>query len=62
MFRIANRKAPHNLYADTELVREYIDQKGYLFNQDVNPGPLYNFGNDQNNWSEGADRVTIKYS
>ena len=26
MFRIANRKAPHNLYADTELVREYIDQ------------------------------------
>ena len=30
MFRIANRKAPHNLYADTELVREYIDQKGFL--------------------------------
>ena len=48
MFRIANRKAPHNLYADTELVREYIDQKGFLFNQDVNP--LYDFGNDQSNW------------
>ena len=60
MFRIANRKAPHNLYADTELVREYIDQKGFLFNQDVNP--LYNFGNDQSNWSTELDRVTVKYS
>ena len=60
MFRIANRKAPHNLYADTELVREYIDQKGFLFNQDVNP--LYDFGNDQSNWVTGAGRVTVKYS
>ena len=60
MFRIGNRKAPHNLYADTELVREYIDKKGFLFNQDVNP--LYNFGNDQSNWTPGAGRVTIKYS
>ena len=60
MFRIGNRKAPHNLYADTELVREYIDNKGFLFNQDVNP--LYNFGNDQSNWTPGAGRVTIKYS
>ncbi len=60
MFRIANRKAPHNLYADTELVREYIDQKGYLFNQDVDP--LYDFGNDQSNWVSGAGRVTVKYS
>ena len=60
MFRIANRKAPHNLYADTELVREYIDQKGFLFNQDVDP--LYDFGNDQSNWETGAGRVTVKYS
>ena len=60
MFRIANRKAPHNLYADTELVREYIDARGYLFNQNVEP--LYRFGNDQTNWSDDAGRVTIKYS
>ena len=60
MFRIANRKPPHNLYADTELVREYIDEKGFLFNQDVNP--LYDFGNDQSNWSTDANRLTIKYS
>ena len=60
MFRIANRKAPHNLYADTELVRKYIDERGYLFNQDINP--LYKFGNDQTKWIEGASRVTVKYS
>ena len=60
MFRIPDRNAPHNLYADTELVREYIDSKGFLFNQDVNP--LYNFGTDQNNWSPGANRITLKYS
>jgi len=60
MFRIANRKAPHNLYADTELVREYIDSKGFLFNQDVSP--LYSFGNNQSSWLTGANRVTVKYS
>ncbi len=60
MFRIANRNAPHNLYADTELVREYIDERGFLFNQDV--VPLYKFGNDQTKWLDGAGRVTIKYS
>ncbi len=60
MFRIANRKAPHNLYADTELVRKYIDDRGYLFNQNVRP--LYEFGNDQTKWAEGAGRVTIEYS
>ena len=60
MFRIANRNAPHNLYADTELVRENIDERGYLFTQNVEP--LYRFGNDQTNWSDDAGRVTIKYS
>tara|TARA_B100000886_G_scaffold338157_2_gene300390 strand:- start:1018 stop:2139 length:1122 start_codon:yes stop_codon:yes gene_type:complete len=60
MFRIANRNAPHNLYADTELVRKYIDDRGYLFNQDVKP--LYEFGNDQSKWIDGAGRVTLKYS
>ncbi len=60
MFRILDRVAPHNLYADTELVREYIDQKGFLFNQDVNP--IFSFGNNQSSWSTGANRVTLKYS
>ena len=61
MFRISNRKAPHNLYADTELVRERIEERGFYFLQ-PGPGPLYPFGLNQNNWVEGADRVTVKYS
>ena len=60
MFRISDRNAPHNLYADTELVREYIDERGYLFNQDIDP--LYDFGNNQTAWSQGANKVTLKYS
>ena len=61
MFRISSRKAPHNLYADTELVREKINDRGFYFLQ-PGPNPLYPFGLDQNNWSEGASKVTIKYS
>ena len=61
MFRISNRKAPHNLYADTELVRERIEERGFYFLQ-PGPGPLYPFGLNQNNWVKGADRVTVKYS
>jgi hypothetical protein len=61
MFRISNRNAPHNLYADTELVRDVITDKGYYFLQ-PGPEPLYSFGNDQANWDEGAARITIKYS
>lgn len=61
MFRISSRNAPHNLYADTELIRERIDERGFFFLQ-PGPQPLYNFGLDQNNWSEGAEKVTIKYS
>ena len=61
MFRISNRKAPHNLYADTELVRERIEERGFYFLQ-PGPGPLYPFGLNQNNWLEGADKITVKYS
>lgn len=61
MFRISSRKAPHNLYADTELVRERINERGFYFLQ-PGPNPLYPFGLDQNNWNEGASKITIKYS
>ena len=61
MFRIANRNAPHNLYADTELVRGVVNDKGYYFLQ-PGPQPLYDFGYNQSNWEEGATRITIKYS
>ena len=61
MFRISSRKAPHNLYADTELIRQKINDKGYYFLQ-PGPEPLYAFGLDQSNWLPGADKVTVKYS
>ena len=61
MFRISSRNAPHNLYADTELVRQRIDERGFYFLQ-PGPGPLYPFGLNQNNWNDGADKITIKYS
>ena len=61
MFRISSRNAPHNLYADTELVRQRIEDRGFFFLQ-PGPGPLYPFGLNQNNWSNGADKITIKYS
>ena len=61
MFRISNRKAPHNLYADTELVRERIEERGFYFLQ-PGPGPLYPFGFNQNNWNVGAGKITIQYS
>ena len=61
MFRISSRNAPHNLYADTELVRERIEERGFYFLQ-PGPGPLYPFGLNQNNWIDGADKITIKYS
>ena len=60
MFRISDRKAPHNLYADTELVRSVIDGRGFPFNPP--PYSIYPFGNNQENWSVGSARVIIKYS
>ena len=61
MFRIGSRNAPHNLYADTELVRGVVDSKGYKFLQ-PGPNPIYPFGFDQSNWDSGANKITIKYS
>ena len=61
MFRIGSRNAPHNLYADTELVRGIIDSKGYKFLQ-PGPNPLFPFGYNQINWEAGANKITIKYS
>ena len=61
MFRISSRNAPHNLYADTELVRERIEDRGFFFLQ-PGPGPLYPFGFNQDNWQVGADKITVTYS
>ena len=60
MFRIDSRSAPHNLYSDTELVRKIIDTRGFAFNPP--PGPIYPFGNNQDNWLSGSNRIIVNYS
>ncbi|MDH3463363.1 MAG: DUF3048 domain-containing protein, partial [Acidimicrobiia bacterium] len=41
-FRVFGRSAPHNLYVNTILLRDYADQKGYA---DTPPdGPIWRFG------------------
>ena len=58
MYRISSRNAPHNLYADTELVRQRIEDRGFYFLQ-PGPGTLYPFGLNQNNWNNGADKIIM---
>ena len=41
MFRISGRRAPHNLYADTTLLREIADNRGY---PNAPPPPMFSFG------------------
>lgn len=41
-FRISGRSAPHNLYVNTHLLREYADERGF---PDLPPeGPIWEFG------------------
>lgn len=42
-FRISGRSAPHNLYVNTILLREYADDRGYA--DDPQDGPMWEFGN-----------------
>ncbi len=41
-FRISGRRAPHNLYMDTNLMRVYADDRGYL--NEPQDGPMWEFG------------------
>ncbi len=41
-FRSSERRAPHNLYANTILLREYADEAGYP--DEPIPGPMWEFG------------------
>ncbi len=57
-FRISDRFAPHNLYANTLLLREYADEQGY---PDEPPnGPIWEFG-DLPSTAEEATSVTLDF-
>ena len=57
-FRISERSAPHNLYVDTNILRDIADERGY---SDAPPtGPLWNFG-PMSELSDPASSVTIDF-
>ena len=58
-FRVSTRRAPHNLYANTILLREYADAQGY---PDEPPtGPIWEFG-DLPATAEPASAVEINFA
>ena len=59
-FRISDRKAPHNLYADTEKLKKLAVRRGYL--KDVNPQPLFAWGEPSlTSWSNNS-YLTLAFS
>jgi len=57
-FRIPERSAPHNLYVDTNTLRETADDRGY---SDAPPtGPLWEFG-PLSEYADPARSVTIDF-
>jgi hypothetical protein len=57
LFRIRSRRAPHNLYADTLLIRQLADQRGY---PDHRPQPMWQFGHIPAS-AEEAGRISIDF-
>jgi hypothetical protein len=57
LFRIRSRRAPHNLYADTMLIRQLADQRGY---PDDRPQPMWQFGVLPDSAEEAA-RISIDF-
>jgi hypothetical protein len=51
-FRSSARPAPHNLYANTELLREYADEQGYP--DEPIDGPMWEFGPMRDDAEEAA--------
>jgi hypothetical protein len=58
-FRISSRSAPHNLYVDTSLLREYADEREY---PDMPPfGPIWEFG-EMPLTAQAASSVTLDFT
>jgi hypothetical protein len=51
-FRSPDRRAPHNLYTNTELLREYADEQGYP--DEPIDGPMWEFGPMRDDAEEAA--------
>ena len=57
-FRISSRSAPHNLYVDTALLREYAEARGYSSEP---PPDLFAWG-EAPPAEPGAESITIRFS
>jgi len=57
-FRISSRSAPHNLYVDTALLREYAEARGYSSEP---PPDLFTWG-EAPPAEPGAESITIRFS
>ncbi|HWL49175.1 MAG TPA: DUF3048 domain-containing protein, partial [Acidimicrobiia bacterium] len=51
-FRVSGRRAPHNLYTNTILLREYADERGYP--DEPIDGPMWEFGPMREDGEEAA--------
>ena len=58
-YRMSHRQAPHNLYASTEAIRQVADDRGM---DDDPPPPLFAFGEEPTQPTEGATRITFDWS
>jgi Protein of unknown function (DUF3048) N-terminal domain/Protein of unknown function (DUF3048) C-terminal domain len=52
-FRVSERRAPHNLFANTNLLREYADERGYP--DEPIDGPMWEFGPMREDAEEAAN-------
>jgi hypothetical protein len=57
-FRSPDRSAPHNLYTNTELLREYADEQGYP--DEPIDGPMWQFGPMRED-AEEASKVSFDF-
>ncbi len=57
-YRMSHRSAPHNLYASTEAIRQYADDRGL---DDDPPPPLFAFG-EPTATTEDATEITFDWS
>src|SRR6056300_978581 len=59
-FRISDRKAPHNLYADTYKLKSTAVSKGYK--KSTNPQPLFPWGDPNINTRKDVSSLKLKFS
>lgn len=58
-YRMRHRRAPHNLYSSTLLIRDWADEEGW---PDEPPPPLFVYGEEPTELEGDASEITLQYS